>query len=456
MLGLASPSALAQVTPAPPAPAPAEAAEEEAVEEGEEEEGEEEEGEEEEGEGEEEEATEEAEATPSTPVLVLPYEGVYRSVPQEMLDAATRLLQKEMDAQDGLQVIRGAVAGVDVEVPSLEPAKGASAGADEAETARDVAAAITRRQSAIAAFEKNAGALEDALPYVQAHHELARTQMLAGDDAAAKATIEVAARLAPVLDLDPRRFPRLYRRWHAEAVERANADRRGSIMVKSVLPGAQVLLDGRPMDVAPVLLERVVPGKHLITARIEGAPAYASTITVEAKKTVEVIATYTDTAGGSAVGTVTDALAKNSVPKIAVTAATEAGKKANAGWVVFGALAKDDDRFRVHTYVVDVNAGQVAELEELSFDLEMLTAESDVLRIVTNARAKIDGFSDGKAEIKKIAKRMRSQNLVNKVNASPEIALAKSPTKSKKKAKGRRPIFRPLKGGSITIKDEEE
>jgi len=212
MLGLASPSALAQVTPAPPAPAPAEAAEEEAVEEGEEEEGEEEEGEEEEGEGEEEEATEEAEATPSTPVLVLPYEGVYRSVPQEMLDAATRLLQKEMDAQDGLQVIRGAVAGVDVEVPSLEPAKGASAGADEAETARDVAAAITRRQSAIAAFEKNAGALEDALPYVQAHHELARTQMLAGDDAAAKATIEVAARLAPVLDLDPRRFPRLYRR----------------------------------------------------------------------------------------------------------------------------------------------------------------------------------------------------------------------------------------------------
>ena len=91
MLGLASPSALAQVTPAPPAPAPAEAAEEEAVEEGEEEEGEEEEGEEEEGEGEEEEATEEAEATPSTPVLVLPYEGVYRSVPQEMLDAIGKI-----------------------------------------------------------------------------------------------------------------------------------------------------------------------------------------------------------------------------------------------------------------------------------------------------------------------------------------------------------------------------
>ena len=204
-----------------------------------------------------------------------------------------------------------------------------------------------------------------------------------------------------------------------------------------------------------MLLQKVVPGKHLVTARIDGVPAYAATVVVEPKKTIEVVASYASTAGGSAVGKVADAIALNAVPKEAVASASEAGKSVGASWVVFGAMARDDDRFRVHTYVVDVAATQVAALEELSFDLELLTAESDVLRIVKNARAKVDTFSEGQPSFARIERRIRTQSTVNKVNASPEMIVAKSPT-GKKKTRDVRPVFRPLKGGSIVIKDEEE
>src|SRR5436853_5434469 len=43
-------------------------------------------------------------------VLVLPYQAIYRSVPQKKLDTATGLLQKELDQIGGLAIVRGAVA----------------------------------------------------------------------------------------------------------------------------------------------------------------------------------------------------------------------------------------------------------------------------------------------------------------------------------------------------------
>ena len=406
---------------------------------------------------EEDEGEEEGDAAP-TNVLVLPYQAIYRSVPQEKLDAATNLLEKELGARAGLSVIRGAVSADGIKAPTVESAVQASETADAAEADRRMKKLIATRKKAVVEYEANAGALESIEPYVEAHLGLARAFMLAGQDAAAKTSIEVAARILPTYELARTQYSRLYRKWFAEAAKMAMEDKRGSLLVKSSLPGATVSLDGRPLDVAPVLLQDIVPGKHIVQARIEGAPVFATTVNVVASKKTEVLATYSNTLGGSAVGRVTDAVAQNGVPKEAVASAAEAGKTAGADWVVFGGIARDDDRFRVHTYVVDAQAEKIAKLDELSFDLEMLTAESDVLRIAQNANAIVDDFPDGRTALAVIERRARAQSNINRVSASPdaETAGAKVSPIVKKNGDRRRPVFRPLKGGSIVIKDEEE
>lgn len=391
---------------------------------------------------------------PGKRVLVLPYQGIFRSVPQKKLDDATELLVKEMTAQEGLAIVRGAVADGGGSGPSLDAAKAAEAEADAAEAAREIGKAIAARERALAEYEKNAGALSSIGPYFEAQHRLARTYALAGRDEDAKRVLETTARMSPGFELPRDAYSRLHAAWFVAAAERAVAERRGKILVKSSLPGARIEIDGRAADVAPVLLEKVVPGKHLIVARLDGVTPFATTIEAEAGKDLTLMARFGNTLGGDAVGDVTDALAQNELSKGAVSSASKAGQQAGAAWVVFGAMAKDDDKFRVHTYVVEAKSGRLAALDVLNFDLELLTAESDILALVKNAARIIEAFPSGETAVAVIEKRIRRQDLTNRFNASPELAVIEEDTGKDDKKAGRRPVFRPLKGGSITIKDE--
>ena len=76
------------------------------------------------------------------------------------------------------------------------------------------------------------------------------------------------------------------RKWFIEVAKQVVRDRPGELLVKSALPGATVQLDGRQMDVAPVLINRVLPGKHIIFAKVDGVPPFGRR-EVEAKKKTE-------------------------------------------------------------------------------------------------------------------------------------------------------------------------
>jgi hypothetical protein len=402
-------------------------------------------------------AQEATESDKST-ALSLPYQGIYRSVPQDKLDTATALLQKELQVLDSLNIIRGAVASPDAKSPKLDEYRASVESANQAENARQIAPALQARKKALASLEKNAGAMpaHDASEYLQAHHELARTLMLAGDDARADKTIKLAARLAPTYPLNKQIYSRIYQKHFKTAADQAIADRRGSIMVKSILPGANIELDGRPTGVAPILLEKVVPGRHLIVARIDGVIPFSTVINVAAKQEAKVVARYGNTAGGDEVGAVAEALSTNKLPKAMVASAVKASKAVGAEWVIFGAIAKADDKFRVHTYLLKTDTQKIKVLQTVNFDLELLTAESDVLRIVQDASASIADFDGADTEITLIEKRMRAKSTVTRFNASPDYVDYSARGKSKSKKKIKRTVFRPLKGGKITIKDEEE
>lgn len=239
-------------------------------------------------------------------------------------------------------------------------------------------------------------------------------------------------------------------------------EKRGEILVESTLPGAAVELDGREMDVAPVVLEKVLAGRHLVVARLEGVPPFGAMVEVNAGKQTKVVAAYAKTAGGSDVGRAAEAVSRNEIPKDAVESAARAGKQVGADFVVLGAMVRNqnDDKFRVHTFLVSVAAPSVVAMEQISFDLDFLTAESDVLRIVRSIQTAMEGKTKGNPAIAKIDDRVRGSSTVNRVDASPDLlaaARAKERRRGPEKTKdGKRPVFRPLKGGSLVIKDEEE
>ena len=304
-------------------------------------------------------------------------------------------------------------------------------------------------------MEKNAAAISDADVYLFAHHYLARALMWAARDKEAKDMMSVAARMDPNLELAGGEFSRLYRKWFRIECEEARRLRPATLTVRSTLPGAKIWLDGREMDVAPVKLKKAVPGKHLITAQLDGVPPAGAIVRIDEKKDGEVTISFGDTLGGDAVGRVAEAIAQNELSSKAIQSAVQAGRDASAKFVVLGGLAKADDHFRVHTFLVDVDKSAVKALDVVKFDLDLLTAESDVLRIVRSIEGSVSAFAGGIAEVKRIEDKLKVQSTVNEVIAAPTFTSRKRNDDDDKKDDKRR-VFQPLKEGKVKIKDEEE
>ena len=391
-------------------------------------------------------------------LLVLPYQPILRSVAQAKVKQATEYLTKELGNTAGLQVMKGGVATSQSSGASLDQANAAQKLATEAEANKDIVKAVGLWKKTIAEFEKNASAMTDFTPYVEAHHRLARAQMWTGNDKAAKTTMNVVARMAPNFQLNPAEYSRMYRRWFLDVAKNAARDRVGELLVKSAVPGAEVQLDGRTMDVAPVLIRSILPGKHMVTARVEGVPPFGAVVIVRAKKKTEFSVDFAGILGGSEVGDVTDAIAANALPAKAVQKAVAAGKNAGAKFVVAGGLSRDrvGNDINVHTFIVKVDGGQIKKLNPVDFDSDMLTAESDVIRVVRQVEAAVKDFGPAQAKIAMIESRTAgfAQTTLNEANGAPPKPTDRP--RVQRRNNGPRRVFKALEGGTIRIKDEEE
>jgi hypothetical protein len=389
-----------------------------------------------------------AEAKPPAPsedtttVLVVPYQPIYRSARQSKANTATEYLNRELDTKETVEVLRAGVAVEGHSKPSLQAVDQALEAANSAEQAHRIEEAIGHRRAAIEAMAANASALDSAEDFIFAHHELARALFWAARDDEAEKVLRVAAGMAPNLELPPREYSRLYRARFAGLRDELRASPRAELLVRSVIPGAEITIDGRAADTAPVRLVKVLPGKHIIGARAEGVDR--SRMVVEVEDQAEVTIGFGKTVGGSAIGRVADAIAENALPAPALEAARQAGREAKAGYVVLGGLAKDVDHFNVHTFVLDVGSGKVSKLEVTQFDLDLLTAASDVLRVVLGVEEAIEDFDGTQTEVKTIEAQIRPTEVVNEVDGSPDLAQRTADRKPKQDKDGNRPI-KPLR-----------
>ena len=267
-------------------------------------------------------------------VLLLPYQPIYRSAPHEKATRATGFLFRELRKLSALEVVRGGIAVEREKAAEPNPIETAIATAEKSEAQKDIVAALAARRAVLDRIEDDPSRLADASDYVMAHHLLARAQTWAGRDAAAHKTIQTAVRMNPVLELPAPRFSRMYRRWVTQAAAEITRERTGELLVQSALPGATVFLAGREMDVAPVVLRKVVHGKHLVGAKVEGVPMYRAVVEVKAGARAEFRVNFGGTVGGTAVGEVTEAISVNGLPKAAVRSAVNAGQAVNARYVV--------------------------------------------------------------------------------------------------------------------------
>ncbi len=390
-------------------------------------------------------------------ILVLPYQPVYRSVKQKKVKLATDYLVRELDKSKNVSVLRGGIAKEGAKSASFQAAQELLAAADKQEAAKNVHEAIKTRIKSIAAMEKNAAAIPEAADYIRAHHLLARAQFWAGEDKAAKATLDVAARMDPNFELAGKDFSRFYRKNFDVVAKKVVRDKAGTLLVRSALPGARIFLNGLETAVAPVTLERALPGKHLVQARVAGVPPAGQIINIKAGKNPEYTVSFGDTWGGMAVGAVADAIAENKLPKDAVAKAVQAGKDSEASYVVAGGMAEDKvaAKFNVHTFVINVATGGVMTLDTVTYDLDMLTADADVINVVRAVERSLKNFTDAGRAVASIDKKVSQRDIVNKFNAQPKFQRRGTRNKVVKK-NGRRKVIRSLKSTSIQIKDEEE
>lgn len=398
-----------------------------------------------------------APAAPSGPkakLLVLPYQPIYRTVDQDKAEKATDFLNKALS--EDVVVIRGGEADDSATTPSLATAEAAKKAAEQAEANRDIGEAIAQRRAVLRAMEENASALENADQYVLAQHYLARALMWSGADAESEKVMAEAARMNPSPELPASEFSRLYRKWFRDSAKKVVTEKPGDLLVKSALPGATISLDGREMDVAPVLLQKAVPGKHLIAAQVAGVPPYKAIVEVKSGAKSEYRVTFGGTKGGPAVGEVTDAISTNALSKDAVNAAVNAGKAAGADYVVAGGMSKGEDHFKMHTFVVDVKSGKMQPLDMIKFDLDLLTAEADVIRIARQVETSVKSFSAPKPMIASIDATVRSTTTINEVSAAPDTSALAGPAKTKTTKKdGPRRVFGAVKDNKVKIKDEK-
>lgn len=325
-------------------------------------------------------------AEPLGRVLVVPFVPVRGEVDARAAEAVTAYVVGAFS--DSVDAVRAdAAAAAPPSAPSTLAKRIAEA--EALEDARNIEAAIAARQSVVEAIHAGAAGPEAALRLAEALHALARAQMWAGADAAARATLAEAVRVQGDLRPDARAYSRLYRRWVSEAIAEARAAPRGLLTVDASVPGARVELDGRDLGAAPVVAKGVVVGRHLVRVHAPGRPASLAAVDVRATGDNRHVAALGALVGGETVASVAADLRANTLAPKTVEAARAAGRHAAAERVLVAGLVKNDLKIRVRAALVDVGSGHVQVLEPLDLDEGLLTAEADVLRLARAAEAGI-------------------------------------------------------------------
>jgi hypothetical protein len=339
-------------------------------------------------------------------VLVLPYQQLSKKMPDDLGEATTVVVTKEM-SHAGISVIRaddvtdapapraekGAATN---DAPSGDPQAGSQAEqmileAKNAMEDSDFEGAAKVLKKAAKLLEENAGAVPDLRLLSEAYLQLGVAYFRDGLEEEGDEMLTKAIHLDPERKLSESDYPPIFIKVFERSRFNVLRRPRAQIEIKAKA-GAQVLFDGRNMGKAPILLREALPGDHWIRVERPGESPLVKKVQARGKTTLVV---EFEGGGGakeesSPVG-VLGAIAKNQVGPEHVKQLAGAGRRAGADFVMFGAIFTTDTAYQIRTAYVRVKDGAVGRLLDVAFDLDMLSAEIEVFKLVEDAKKQTAG-----------------------------------------------------------------
>ncbi len=336
-------------------------------------------------------------------VLLLPYQALNKGVQPEMLEGTNVVVAQELGAR-GLNVSRAddvaesaapAKPGKETgrNAPTGDPGAGEKAQeliakAKAAMEDSNVAPAIDQLKKAVKLLSDNGDAVPDLRGLAEAYLQLGVAHFRDSDEDAADEALSQAVHFAPTRELSETDYPpifiRVYNRVRYNVLKRPRAQ----IEVKASA-GAQVFLDGRNLGKAPMMMNEVLPGAHWVRVEKASEPAQVKKLLVRSKNTILVefdgAGAEPPSGGDEAVG-VLGGIAKNALEKTHLEQLRATGKRAGASFVIFGSIYRTDTAFNIYTSLLVVSDGSVGRLQEIAFDLDMLSAQIEVFKLADDAK----------------------------------------------------------------------
>jgi hypothetical protein len=219
--------------------------------------------------------------------------------------------------------------------------------------------------------------------------QLAVTKAMSGDEDGADQTLDELVRRQPERTLEGGPFPPAFLRSFETERQRVLSQQRGSIRVfaPAGIASPRVLLDGRPLGKAPLMLSEVLPGDHAVLVDA-GSEAWAETVRVEAGAQASLAPRL-----GAAAGDPTDptgaALARGQLDRATAAQLVKLAKRAGAQAALVGTVSHEGDGYTVRSALVLVKGEKVLPLASLSLDAELLGASLEMLRLADDVVAKL-------------------------------------------------------------------
>ncbi len=226
--------------------------------------------------------------------------------------------------------------------------------------------------------------------------QLAAARTLSGDDSGADATLNEFVTRAPDRTVAAGSYPPAFVHAIEAARQRTLSNVRATVRIlgQQGAPAARVLLDGRPLGNAPLLLTDALPGAHAL--RVEGADsAWADSVVLVAGAELSVMPRLG--APGTPEQELAGALGQGRIDRATASRAARLAKAANAQATLVGTIAREGDGFTVRSALVLARNEKVIALAPLTLDAEMLSASLEVLRLVDDLVAKLAASPDGAA-----------------------------------------------------------
>ena len=262
--------------------------------------------------------------------------------------------------------------------------------------------AVRALEKAIAALSSRPLAVDEATGKLlsDAWLSLAVERERSGDDDGGEAALDQLVRLDPDRELRAADYPPAFVHAFGAVQRSAFAEQRATIRVYAPAGAdaldpsgdaqpasfeARVLLDGRPLHTAPVLLENVLPGAHVV--RVErGGAAWAERVICVSGTEVSLHPKL----GGDDAGPLAELRAKLSSGELTQASAQAAARLARAAFAqaaLIGAIAREGDGYAVRSFLVLSRSEKVIPLGPATLDPQLVGSSLEVLRVADDVVA---------------------------------------------------------------------